>query len=150
MADPVLHIKDAYFFEVPKFLWKRNFQSKADVASVSPVWVELDDQFQDWEFHRQYEKLTGSGKEEFGLKLPPEETAHTTGTNGRTKATTSANRSTSSFSPKSKSEKPNSPSGKLRKSPRRKTPKKNAIPPNSITPTISHRLSITRTPTILS
>jgi F-type H+-transporting ATPase subunit a len=74
MADPVLHIKDAYFFEVPKFLWKRDFKSKDDVYKVSPVWVELDDQFQDWEFHRQHHKLTG--KDEFGIALPAEETAH--------------------------------------------------------------------------
>ena len=31
MADPVLHIKDSYFFEVPRFLWRRNWQSLEEV-----------------------------------------------------------------------------------------------------------------------
>ena len=76
MADPVLHIKDAYFFEVPKLLWKRDFKSKDDVYKVSEVWVELDDQFQEWEFHRLHHKLTGDHEGDFKLALPDEETAH--------------------------------------------------------------------------
>jgi F-type H+-transporting ATPase subunit a len=71
MADPVLHIKDSYFFEVPKVLWPRKFEKRADVAKVSEVWVELDDQFQDWEFRRQYKALT----EDLKVVLPPEEQA---------------------------------------------------------------------------
>ena len=31
MADPVLHIKDGYFFEVPKFLWRYHFASREEV-----------------------------------------------------------------------------------------------------------------------
>ncbi len=31
MADPVLHIKDCYFFEVPRFLWRRNWKSLDEV-----------------------------------------------------------------------------------------------------------------------
>ncbi len=31
MADPILHIKDSYFFEVPKVLWRRNWQSLEEV-----------------------------------------------------------------------------------------------------------------------
>ncbi|OAI51731.1 hypothetical protein AYO47_06870 [Planctomyces sp. SCGC AG-212-M04] len=31
MADPVLHIKDSYFFEVPKGLWPRHYNSVLDV-----------------------------------------------------------------------------------------------------------------------
>ena len=30
MASPVLHIKDAYFFEVPKILWPSHRHAKAD------------------------------------------------------------------------------------------------------------------------
>ncbi len=33
MADPILHIKDAYFFEVPKFLWRPHYTSTADVPA---------------------------------------------------------------------------------------------------------------------
>jgi F-type H+-transporting ATPase subunit a len=70
MADPVLHIKDAYFFEIPKALWPRNFKSRADVAKVSEVWVELDDQYQDWEFEKQYDALT-----KMSVVLPPKDIA---------------------------------------------------------------------------
>jgi len=31
MADPVLHIKDGYFFEVPKALWRQGYESLEDV-----------------------------------------------------------------------------------------------------------------------
>lgn len=31
MADPILHVKDGYYFEVPKFLWRPNFHSLEDV-----------------------------------------------------------------------------------------------------------------------
>lgn len=31
MADPILHVKDAYFLEVPKFLWRPNYRSIQDV-----------------------------------------------------------------------------------------------------------------------
>lgn len=31
MADPVLHIKDSYFFEVPKFLWRHDWKSLEEV-----------------------------------------------------------------------------------------------------------------------
>ena len=31
MADPILHIKDGYFFEVPKFLWRQDYGSLENV-----------------------------------------------------------------------------------------------------------------------
>ncbi|MDZ4819277.1 MAG: F0F1 ATP synthase subunit A [Planctomycetota bacterium] len=31
MADPVLHIKDSYYFEVPKFMWRRDWKSLEDI-----------------------------------------------------------------------------------------------------------------------
>src|SRR5687768_12131257 len=40
MADPVLHIKDSYFFEVPKFLWRPNYQSLDDVPQFLREWNE--------------------------------------------------------------------------------------------------------------
>ncbi len=33
MADPILHVKDAYFIEVPKFLWRPHYTSTADVPA---------------------------------------------------------------------------------------------------------------------
>ncbi len=31
MSSPVLHIKDGYFFEVPKFLWRQHCSTVSDV-----------------------------------------------------------------------------------------------------------------------
>src|SRR6185312_8313403 len=31
MADPALHIKDAYYFEVPKDMWRYKFDSESDI-----------------------------------------------------------------------------------------------------------------------
>src|SRR5687768_14347114 len=67
MADPVLHIKDAYYFEVPKILAPAAYQKRADFPEV---WVKLDPEFQDWEFERLYTELTAAG-----VVLPPHETA---------------------------------------------------------------------------
>ena len=53
MSSPVLHIKDAYYFEVPKLLWQSNHEGKANFPDV---WVRLDDYFQLWEAERLYGK----------------------------------------------------------------------------------------------
>ena len=39
MADPALHIKDAYFFEVPKFAFPRSYTKPSEFPSV---WLKLD------------------------------------------------------------------------------------------------------------
>jgi F-type H+-transporting ATPase subunit a len=52
MASPVLHIKDSYYFEVPKALWPVHYAGKEDFAGV---WVRLDPEFQLWEAERLYE-----------------------------------------------------------------------------------------------
>ena len=39
MADPALHIKDAYFFEVPKFPFPRSYTKPSEFPSV---WLKLD------------------------------------------------------------------------------------------------------------
>ena len=54
MASAILHIKDSYYFEVPKFLLPRNYGSKADFPDL---WVRLDDDFQAWEASRLYDEL---------------------------------------------------------------------------------------------
>jgi F-type H+-transporting ATPase subunit a len=65
MADPVLHIKDSYYFEVPKVLLPARYESKRDFPGV---WVKNDDQFQEWEADRLYNRL----QEKLGdkVKLP--------------------------------------------------------------------------------
>lgn len=54
MASSVLHIKDSYYFEVPKFLWQARFRTKAEFPDV---WVRLDPEFQAWEAERLYASL---------------------------------------------------------------------------------------------
>ena len=52
MASAILHIKDCFYFEVPKFVWPVQHASKADFPAV---WVRLDPEFQLWEAQRLYE-----------------------------------------------------------------------------------------------
>src|SRR6476620_9212584 len=55
MANPVLHIKDSYYFEVPKVLYPSNFQKQDQFPQV---WISLDPDFQEWEFDRLFDRLT--------------------------------------------------------------------------------------------
>jgi F-type H+-transporting ATPase subunit a len=54
MADPVLHIKDSYYFEVPKVLYPYEYRSRQQFPDV---WISLDPEFQDWEADRLYGEL---------------------------------------------------------------------------------------------
>lgn len=54
MASDILHIKDAYYFEVPRALWKSERQTRDDFPEH---YVRLDHEYQDWEAERQYEGL---------------------------------------------------------------------------------------------
>lgn len=54
MANPVLHIKDSYYFELPKVLYPVEHTKR---EQFPPVWVKLDPDFQDWEFDRLYDKF---------------------------------------------------------------------------------------------
>jgi F-type H+-transporting ATPase subunit a len=40
MAEPILHIKDGYFFEVPKFMWKYHFKNIDEVKEKYPFLVK--------------------------------------------------------------------------------------------------------------
>ena len=66
MANPVLHIKDGYYFEIPKMLWRSRHETKSDFPDW---WVRLDDDFQKQEagtiIERIVRTLRSSG--EFGL-----------------------------------------------------------------------------------
>lgn len=50
----LLHIKDSYYFEVPKFLKPSERSQRSEFPEY---WVRLDDEYQDWEAARQYEAL---------------------------------------------------------------------------------------------
>lgn len=65
MANPVLHIKDSYYFEVPKRLWASHRTGRKDFPDV---WVRLDPDFQNWEFDRLY-----AGLVQAGVRLPGKE-----------------------------------------------------------------------------
>ncbi len=56
MASSILHIKDAYYFEVPRFLWPSDRKSIADFPEH---YVRLDADYQLWEAHRQVNALAG-------------------------------------------------------------------------------------------
>jgi F-type H+-transporting ATPase subunit a len=67
MANPLLHIKDAYYFEVPRALWPSNRQTRDDFPEH---YVRLDEDYQNWEANRQYEGLANQK----ALKdLPPKQ-----------------------------------------------------------------------------
>ena len=54
MANPVLHIKDSYYFELPKMLYPANYERLSDFPDV---WVSLDEDYQNWHFERVYNLL---------------------------------------------------------------------------------------------
>ncbi|NOZ39470.1 MAG: F0F1 ATP synthase subunit A [Planctomycetes bacterium] len=53
----LLHIKDSYYFEVPKFLYRSD---RSDRGDFPDYWVRLDDEYQDWEAVRQIEAISGN------------------------------------------------------------------------------------------
>ena len=58
MASDILHIKDGYFFEVPKVLWRSNLQKASDF----PSWfVRLDSDYQSMEADTVIAGLTDIG-----------------------------------------------------------------------------------------
>lgn len=56
MASPILHIKDAYYFEVPKAFYPSR---RAQPEDFPDVWIRLDPDFQEWEAEREYQGLVG-------------------------------------------------------------------------------------------
>jgi F-type H+-transporting ATPase subunit a len=58
MSNIILHIKDSYYFEVPKMLWRSNRKSVDEL----PSWlVRLDDDYQDFESGALVEGLKSIG-----------------------------------------------------------------------------------------
>ncbi|MFP6678365.1 MAG: F0F1 ATP synthase subunit A [Pirellulaceae bacterium] len=54
MASSILHIKDSYYFEVPRFIYRSNRKSKDEFPDV---WIQTDPDYQEWEAHRQVHDL---------------------------------------------------------------------------------------------
>jgi F-type H+-transporting ATPase subunit a len=60
MASAILHIKDSYYFEVPKFLWRyRN----AELRDFPDVWISLDPHYQQWQVSKYLDSANGSSPE---------------------------------------------------------------------------------------
>jgi F-type H+-transporting ATPase subunit a len=60
MASDILHIKDSYYFEVPKALWKSDRDSAKEFNKEFGPWVvRNDDDYQDWEAAQMVEGLRG-------------------------------------------------------------------------------------------
>ena len=69
MASAILHIKDSYYFEVPKSLWPVGHGSKSDFPDL---WIRLDEGFQRWEAERLYDhysRLTESDRDGESFEL---------------------------------------------------------------------------------
>ena len=49
MSSPILHIKDAYYFEVPKFLYRRDFESRQDLIDSGFEWAVRDSSPDSWD-----------------------------------------------------------------------------------------------------
>ncbi len=60
MASDILHIKDSFYFEVPKALWKSERESASGLAKSYGAWViRNDEDYQDWESIRVIDGLKG-------------------------------------------------------------------------------------------
>lgn len=57
MASDILHVKDSYYFDVPKIVWQRHYDSPAQIAANFPWFFRLDDEYQDWEADRFIQSL---------------------------------------------------------------------------------------------
>ncbi len=57
-SDPLLHIKDSYYFDVPRKLWRASYDSPEQLADQVGEWaVRNDSDYQDWEADRFLEEL---------------------------------------------------------------------------------------------
>ncbi len=54
-ADAILlHIKDSFYFEVPKWMWQADYESHSEFPDV---WVRLDPEFQMWQARGVHQEL---------------------------------------------------------------------------------------------
>lgn len=57
-SDPVLHIKDSYYFDVPKTFWRADHESPVALADNIGEWtVRNDSDYQQWEADKIIERL---------------------------------------------------------------------------------------------
>ena len=86
MASDILHIKDSYYFDVPKSFWRRDFESASQINGSFPWFARLDSDYQDWEADRFIEKLKGIVDDPSvlaGLKQQWEQAKHSHANHGK-------------------------------------------------------------------
>lgn len=67
-SDPLLHVKDTYYFDVPRRFWRTGYESPKDFADNVGEWtIRNDADYQDWETDRFLEKLKGVVSDEKSL-----------------------------------------------------------------------------------
>lgn len=69
MSSSILHIKDSYYFEVPKFLMRSDRKTREDFPEF---WIRLDPDYQLWEANRQLDGLEKSTT--FNADMPSRDT----------------------------------------------------------------------------
>ncbi len=58
MASDLLHIKDSYYFDVPRMFWRVNYESSEQLADQVGDWVVRNDEdYQEWEADLAIERL---------------------------------------------------------------------------------------------
>ena len=58
-SDPLLHIKDSYYFDVPRKFWRAGYESPQQLADQVGGWVIRNDaDYQDWEADRFLAELS--------------------------------------------------------------------------------------------
>ncbi len=59
-SNPILHIKDSYYFDVPRSLWKADYESPVAMADSVGEWtIRNDADYQDWEADKFIAELKG-------------------------------------------------------------------------------------------
>ena len=74
MASPILHIKDSYYFEVPKGFCRAEHTGKSGDNPFPDFWIRLDPEYQAWEAKQLIAKLHDMGLE--GLHSEAETLEH--------------------------------------------------------------------------
>ncbi|MGN6135465.1 MAG: hypothetical protein ACTHOU_13345, partial [Aureliella sp.] len=69
MASDILHIKDGYYFDIPKSLWRVDYHTAAEFRDSVGAWfVRNDEDYQDWEADLIIAELAKLGVDSSHLK----------------------------------------------------------------------------------
>lgn len=72
MASDILHIKDSFYFEVPRALWRSDRSGPKELVDAYGPWVVRNDpEYQDWEAAKLVEELKGIAHDPSSLEGLP-------------------------------------------------------------------------------